>query len=103
MFRLAFDLPLGFDAWILAAPPPVVKNLHFGHLLFGRKLGDFCGTLQADLLCVDSLLKLGLAYQGLGERKAACNAYDELLTKYPKASKALRDRATAEKSRGKCS
>ncbi|MDR3494230.1 MAG: tol-pal system protein YbgF [Ancalomicrobiaceae bacterium] len=56
-----------------------------------------------DLKAPDSLLKLGLAYQGLGERKAACNAYDELLTKYPKASKALRDRAQAEKARGKCS
>ncbi|MDR3376799.1 MAG: tol-pal system protein YbgF [Ancalomicrobiaceae bacterium] len=56
-----------------------------------------------DLKAPDSLLKLGLAYQGLGERKAACNAYDELLGKYPKASKALRDRAQAEKSRGKCS
>ncbi len=55
-----------------------------------------------DVKAPDSLLKLGLAYQGLGERKAACNAYDELLNKYPKASKALRDRALSEKSRGKC-
>jgi tol-pal system protein YbgF len=51
----------------------------------------------------DSLLKLGLAYQGLGERRAACNAYDELLNKYPKASKPVRDRAALEKTRGKCS
>jgi tol-pal system protein YbgF len=56
-----------------------------------------------DVKAPDSLLKLGLAYQGLGERRAACNAYDELLSKYAKASKALRDRALAEKSRGKCS
>jgi len=55
-----------------------------------------------DVKAPDSLLKLGLAYQGLGERKAACNAYDELLSKYPKASKALRDRAVSEKNRGKC-
>jgi len=55
-----------------------------------------------DVKAPDSLLKLGLAYQGLGERKAACNAYDELLSKYPKASKALRDRAQFEKTRGKC-
>ena len=50
----------------------------------------------------DSLLKLGLSLAALGEKKAACTTYDELLVKYPKASKALRDRATAEKTRGKC-
>jgi tol-pal system protein YbgF len=50
----------------------------------------------------DSLLKLGLSLQGLGERKAACATYDELVAKYPKASKQLRDRAQAEKIRGKC-
>lgn len=50
----------------------------------------------------DSLLKLGMALSGLGEKKAACGSWDELLNKYPKASKAVRDRAAAEKSRGKC-
>ena len=50
----------------------------------------------------DSLLKLGLSLAALGEKKAACTTYDELLAKYPKASKALRDRASAEKTRGKC-
>ncbi|MEJ1158141.1 tol-pal system protein YbgF [Prosthecomicrobium sp. N25] len=50
----------------------------------------------------DSLLKLGLSLQGLGERKAACATYDELVVKYPKASKQLRDRAQAEKVRAKC-
>ena len=50
----------------------------------------------------DSLLKLGLSLNGLGEKKAACATYEELLTKYPKATKAVRDRAQAEKSRGKC-
>ncbi len=50
----------------------------------------------------DSLLKLGMALSGLGEKKAACASWDELLSKYPKASKAIRDRASAEKARGKC-
>lgn len=50
----------------------------------------------------DSLLKLGLALNGLGEKKAACAAWDELLNKFPKASKAVRDRAATEKARGKC-
>ena len=50
----------------------------------------------------DSLLKLGLSLAALGEKKAACTTYDELIVKYPKASKALRDRATAEKTRAKC-
>jgi tol-pal system protein YbgF len=50
----------------------------------------------------DSLLKLGLSLSALGEKKAACTTYDELLTKYPKSSRALRDRALAEKTRAKC-
>ncbi|WP_165498274.1 tol-pal system protein YbgF [Siculibacillus lacustris] len=50
----------------------------------------------------DSLLKLGLALTGLGEKKAACASWDELLVKYPKAAKAVRDRAAAEKTRVKC-
>jgi tol-pal system protein YbgF len=50
----------------------------------------------------DSLLKLGLSLSAMGEKKAACTTYDELLAKYPKASKALRDRASAEKTRAKC-
>lgn len=50
----------------------------------------------------DSLLKLGLSLNGLGERKAACATYDELLAKYPKSSKQVRDRASAEKSRARC-
>lgn len=50
----------------------------------------------------DSLLKLGLALNGLGEKKAACASFDELITKYPKASKALRDLATSEKNKAKC-
>jgi tol-pal system protein YbgF len=50
----------------------------------------------------DSLLKLGLALEGLGEKKAACASFNELLAKYPKASKAIRDLATAEKTRAKC-
>jgi len=50
----------------------------------------------------DSLLKLGLSLAALGEKKAACTTYDELIVKYPKASKALRDRALAEKTRAKC-
>lgn len=50
----------------------------------------------------DSLLKLGLALNGLGEKKAACASFDELLAKYPKASKALRDLAGAEKNKARC-
>lgn len=50
----------------------------------------------------DSLLKLGLALNGLGEKKAACASFDELLAKYPKASKALRDLAGVEKSKARC-
>jgi tol-pal system protein YbgF len=50
----------------------------------------------------DSLFKLGVTLGNLGERQAACATYGELLDKYPRASKALRDRATTERQRARC-
>lgn len=50
----------------------------------------------------DSLFKLGVTLGNLGERQAACATYSELLEKYPRASRALRDRASAERQRARC-
>ncbi len=51
----------------------------------------------------DSLLKLGLALNGLGENGAACATFSELLNKYPNAAPAVLDQARDEQRRGKCS
>lgn len=50
----------------------------------------------------DSLLKLGLSLEGLGEKDAACTTFSELLSKYPKASRTLRDRARSEMQAAGC-
>jgi tol-pal system protein YbgF len=51
----------------------------------------------------DSLLKLGLSLNGLGENDAACATFDELLTKFPNAAPAVLDQARDEQRRGRCS
>ncbi|WP_346892121.1 tol-pal system protein YbgF [uncultured Roseibium sp.] len=51
----------------------------------------------------DSLLKLGLALNGLGENGAACATFSELLNKYPNAAPAVLDQARDEQRRGQCS
>ncbi|MBL8574669.1 MAG: tol-pal system protein YbgF [Hyphomicrobiaceae bacterium] len=55
-----------------------------------------------DAKAPDALLKLGQSLNNMGERQAACSTYAELLVKYPRASKALRDRATQERAKAKC-
>lgn len=51
----------------------------------------------------DSLLKLGLSLNGLGENDAACATFSELLNKYPNAAPGVLDQARDEQRRGKCS
>lgn len=51
----------------------------------------------------DSLLKLGLSLNGLGENDAACATFDELLAKFPNAAPAVLDQARDEQRRGRCS
>ncbi len=50
----------------------------------------------------ESLLKLGLSLEGLGERDAACATYGELSKKYPSAPAALIERARAQRSKAGC-
>ncbi|WP_181706633.1 tol-pal system protein YbgF [Chthonobacter rhizosphaerae] len=50
----------------------------------------------------ESLLKLGLSLEGLGERDAACATYGELSRKFPSAPAALLDRASAQRTKAGC-
>ncbi|WP_181703074.1 tol-pal system protein YbgF [Chthonobacter albigriseus] len=50
----------------------------------------------------ESLLKLGLSLEGLGEKDAACATYGELAKKYPGAPATLLDRVTAQRASAGC-
>lgn len=50
----------------------------------------------------DSLLKLGMSLDRLGQKDAACSSFGELSSKYPSASAQLRDRANRERQRIGC-
>ena len=50
----------------------------------------------------DSLLKLGMSLAALGESKNGCDAFAELLIKFPNAETAIRTRAETEKQRLQC-
>lgn len=65
---------------------------------FLKSYSDHPDTAKAP----DSLLKLGLSLEGLGEKDAACTTFGELLTKYPKAPRTLRDRARSEMQSAGC-
>lgn len=50
----------------------------------------------------ESLLKLGLSLEGLGETDAACATYGELAKKYPDAPPALRARVEQQQQKAGC-
>lgn len=50
----------------------------------------------------ESLLKLGLSLEGLGEKEAACATYAELSKKFPDAPAALLDRVSQQRSSAGC-
>lgn len=50
----------------------------------------------------DSLLKLGLSLEGLGETSAACATYGELVKKFPKAQSAILGRVTTQRTKLGC-
>lgn len=50
----------------------------------------------------DSLLKLGMALQQLGEKDTACATFGELKSKFPKAPKHIKRRAASEQKRAGC-
>lgn len=50
----------------------------------------------------DSLLKLAVSLDRLGERKAACQSFSELVTRFPRAPGYVKDRAKQERRRLGC-
>lgn len=50
----------------------------------------------------DSLLKLAMSLDRLGQREAACSSYRELNTQFPNAPQHVRDRASTERGRAGC-
>jgi tol-pal system protein YbgF len=50
----------------------------------------------------DTLLKLGVALAGLGEKAAACATFSEVAKKYPDATGATMNRVVNEQQRAKC-
>ena len=50
----------------------------------------------------DTLLKLGMSLFALDNQETACATYDEVLSKYPAASKAIQDKVASEQSRAQC-
>ncbi|PCJ86590.1 MAG: tol-pal system protein YbgF [Hyphomicrobiales bacterium] len=91
---------------------PLVSDARFwlGETLFVR--GDFRNAANEFLdaytnfpqsaKAPDSLLKLGLSLNELGEREAACATYSELVRKYPAASPPVKDRVRTERKSAKC-
>ncbi len=50
----------------------------------------------------DSLLKLGITLARLGQKSAACSAFDEMRIEFPRAPRNTRDRVQAEQRRVGC-
>lgn len=50
----------------------------------------------------DSLLKLAMSLDRLGQRDAACSSYSELTSQFPNAPQHVRERAATERSRAGC-
>jgi tol-pal system protein YbgF len=50
----------------------------------------------------DSLLKLGMALAALGQKEAACSAFGELGSKFPKAPDYLKDQTKSERRKTGC-
>ena len=50
----------------------------------------------------DSLLKLAMALDRLGQKEAACSSFGELLSRFPDAAGHLKSRASAERRRLAC-
>jgi len=50
----------------------------------------------------DSMLKLAMSLDRLGQRDAACQAYSELVARYPNSPAHVRERAQSERQRAGC-
>lgn len=59
-------------------------------------------TYRQSAKAPDSLLKLAMSLDRLGQREAACTSYRELNSQFPDAPAHVRDRAASERSRSGC-
>jgi tol-pal system protein YbgF len=90
----------------------MVGNAHFwlGESYFARSLfrdaADAYLTTYRDYpknqKAPESLLKLGLSLEGLGEKDAACATYREVEKKFPSAGSALLQKVSAQKTKNGC-
>jgi tol-pal system protein YbgF len=103
----------GFDDFLKRYPSdPLAANAQYwlGESFFVR--GQFKPAAAAFLKgyqsygrsskAPDSLLKLAMSLERLGQRDAACSSYSELSSKYPNAPTHIRNRAQSERQRIGC-
>ena len=102
-----------FAAFLKAFPThPLAANAQYwlGETFYVRK--DYAHAAEAFLKgyqtyrdrpkAADSLLKLAMSLAALGNKQEACAALEELSTRFPNASQALRQRAMAQRRRLAC-
>lgn len=103
----------GFEGFLAAHPRhELAGNAQYwlGEVHFVR--GDFKAAAQAFLdgyqnhgrssKAADSLLKLAVSLDRLGQSRAACDSFSELLTRFPNAATYITERATQERQRIGC-
>lgn len=59
-------------------------------------------TYSSSAKAADSLLKLGMSLDRLGQKDAACSSYSELNTRFPNAPQSVKSRAQSERQRVGC-
>lgn len=102
-----------FAAFLKAFPThPLAANAQYwlGETFYVRK--DYAHAAEAFLKgyqnyrdrpkAADSLLKLAMSLAALGNKQEACAALAELSTRFPNASRAVRQRASAQRQRLAC-
>jgi tol-pal system protein YbgF len=103
----------GFRAFLVAHPEDehaADAQYWIGESLFARgkyreAANEFLNghkTYPKSAKAPDTLLKLGLALAGLGERDAACSTSAQVLKQDPQASNALRQRIAVEQASASC-
>ena len=103
----------GFDDFLKRYPSdPLAANAQYwlGESFFVR--GQFKPAAAAFLKgyqtyarsskAPDSLLKLAMSLERLGQRDAACSSYSELTTRFPNAPTHIKNRAQTERQRIGC-
>ena len=74
------------------------KDFNQAILEFGEGLKKYPDSIKGP----DNMLKLGLSFSNLDQKKEACNVFLELLSKYPKGAANVIDRANKERKKLNC-